>query len=130
MLRPPLTPPTQGEKQLPLSDPIHRPDEFLVGEDSVPSHQIENQRDGRQYSWPLRNEIHRPPRLIVNGLRHHEETDIPSYNQQGIKRTEERLYLPVSEDKDGIGAKSGRRQQDGEERLHIKVPMSQRISEP
>ena len=93
-------------------------------------HQIENQRDGRQYGGPLRNEVHRPPRLIINSLRHHEETDIPSYDQQSIERTEERLYLPVAEDEDGIRTKSGRRQQDGKQRPHIKVPMSQRIGEP
>ena len=89
------------------ADAVERSDEFLVGADGTTGHQIEDERDGGQYSGPVRTEVDRTPRFITSHLAYDEEADIPSHNEQGVERTEKGLRLTVAIDKDGIGAEGG-----------------------
>ena len=75
-----------------LSDPIHRADEFLIGEDASAGEEIADQGDGREDGRPRGTEVNCPPGLIAHHLSYDEVADIPSYHQQHIEQTEECLH--------------------------------------
>ena len=75
-------------------------------------------------------EVDSAPGLIASHLTNDEEADIPSYDEQGVERTEESLRLAVAEDEDGIGAEGGCGQQNSHEGPHVEMALADRVGEP
>ena len=109
---------------------MERADELLIGSDGPTGPEIAEEGEDGEDSRPARMEIDRPPRLVASHLTYDEEADIPSHDQQGIERTEQRLRLTVVEDEDGIGAESCGRQQDGHQGPHIEMTLADGVGEP
>ena len=112
------------------ADAVERSDEFLVGADGTTGHQIEDERDGGQHGGPMRTEVNCTPRLIASHLPHNEEAYIPSHDEQGVKRTEQGLRLAIVINEDGIGAKGGCGQQDGQQVPHIEMMFADGVGKP
>ena len=93
-----------------LSDPVHGSDQLLIGINSPPRHQVEDERYGRKDCRPGRTEIDSAPGLVAHRLTHDEIADIPPHDQQGIEQAEECLQLAIMIDEDGIGGYDRRRQ--------------------
>jgi hypothetical protein len=113
-----------------LSDPVHRADEFLVGEDASASEEIADQGDGREDGRPRGAEVYCSPGLIAHHLSYDEVADIPSYHQKHIEQTEECLHLAVMIYKYGIGGDGSCGQKNSQQRPAVKVMLAQRVGIP